>query len=315
MRHLNFKHLRYFWAVARSGSIARASAQLHVTPQSISGQLRELEDFLGGELLRRAGRGLELTELGRRVLTYADEIFSLGDELQDVVRDQATRRTVPFRIGVADSVPKSVAYRVVEPVLHLDEPLRLVIREGRLAALLADLAVHRLDLVIADRPMPAEVNVRGFDHLLGTSDVTVFGAEALARTLKGEFPALLDHAPLLLPGEEVAIRPRLMHWLESQQLRPRIVGEFDDSALLKAFGQGGAGLFVAPTAIAAYVCRQYGVLALGRIGAVVEELYAITTERRLRHPATVAMSEAARRDIFGEAAVTAIRPARRRRPA
>jgi len=315
MRHLNFKHLRYFWAVARSGSIARASAQLHVTPQSISGQLRELEDFLGGELLRRAGRGLELTELGRRVLTYADEIFSLGDELQDVVRDQATRRTVPFRIGVADSVPKSVAYRVVEPVLHLDEPLRLVIREGRLAALLADLAVHRLDLVIADRPMPAEVNVRGFDHLLGTSDVTVFGTEALARSLKGEFPALLDHAPLLLPGEEVAIRPRLIQWLESQQLRPRIVGEFDDSALLKAFGQGGAGLFVAPTAIAAYVCGQYGVLALGRIGAVVEELYAITTERRLRHPATVAMSEAARRDIFGEAAVTAIRPARRRRPA
>jgi len=315
MRHLNFKHLRYFWAVARSGSIARASAQLHVTPQSISGQLRELEDFLGGELLRRAGRGLELTELGRRVLTYADEIFSLGDELQDVVRDQATRRTVPFRIGVADSVPKSVAYRVVEPVLHLDEPLRLVIREGRLAALLADLAVHRLDLVIADRPMPAEVNVRGFDHLLGRSDVTVFGTEALARTLKGEFPALLDHAPLLLPGEEVAIRPRLIQWLESQQLRLRIVGEFDDSALLKAFGQGGAGLFVAPTAIAAYVCGQYGVLALGRIGAVVEELYAITTERRLRHPATVAMSEAARRDIFGEAAVTAIRPARRRRPA
>jgi len=315
MRHLNFKHLRYFWAVARSGSIARASAQLHVTPQSISGQLRELEDFLGGELLRRAGRGLELTELGRRVLTYADEIFSLGDELQDVVRDQATRRTVPFRIGVADSVPKSVAYRVVEPALHLDEPLRLIIREGRLAALLAELAVHRLDLVIADRPMPADVNVRGFDHLLGTSDVTVFGTEALARTLKGEFPALLDHAPLLLPGEEVAIRPRLIQWLESQQLRPRIVGEFDDSALLKAFGQGGAGLFVAPTAIAAYVCGQYGVLALGRIGAVVEELYAITTERRLRHPATVAMSEAARRDIFGEAAVTAIRPARRRRPA
>ena len=153
--------------------------------------------------------------------------------------------------------------------------------------------------------MPAEVNVRGFDHLLGASDVTVFGAEALARTLKGGFPSLLDHAPLLLPGEEVAIRPRLVQWLESQQLRPRIVGEFDDSALLKAFGQGGAGLFVAPTAIAAYVCRQYGVLALGRIDAVVEKFYAITTERRLRHPATVAMSEAARRDIFGGPAVEA----------
>jgi len=253
--HLNYKHLRYFWMVARSGSIARASEQLHVTPQSISGQLRELDEALGAKLLRRAGRGLELTDVGRWILSYADEIFGLGDELLDVVRDQASRRMLPFRIGIADSVPKSVAYRVVEPALHLDEPVRLLCREGRLSS-------------------------------------------------------------LLLPGEEVAIRSRLLQWLESQQLRPRIVGEFDDSALLKAFGQGGAGLFVAPTAIAAYVCRQYGVRALGRIEAVVEQLYAITTERRLRHPATIAMSETAQREVFGAGAGRGARAGRRaRRPA
>jgi len=235
MAQLNFKHLRYFWAVARSGSIARASEQLHVTPQSISGQLTELQAALGATLFRRAGRGLEITEPGRRILSYADEIFALGDELMEVARDQAARKTTPFRIGVADSVPKTVAYRVIEP-------------------------------------------------------------------------ALLDHAPLLLPGEGTALRPRLLQWLEARNLRPRIVGEFDDSGLMKAFGQGGAGLFVAPTAIADHVCRQYRVRALGRIETVVEQLYAITTERRLTHPATLAISEAAHRDVF------AAPGAHRRRP-
>ena len=308
MAQLNYKHLRYFWAVARSGSIARASEQLHVTPQSISGQLAELAESLGTELFRRAGRGLEVTESGRRILSYADEIFALGDELVEVARDQAARKTIPFRIGIADSVPKTIAYRVIEPALRLAEPLRLVCREGRLASLLGELAVHRLDLVIADRPLPPELNVRGYNHLLGASDVTVFGSEAVARALKGKFPALLDSAPLLLPGEGVALRPRLLQWLEAQDLRPRIVGEFDDSGLMKAFGQGGAGLFVAPTAIAGDVCRQYGVRALGRIETVAEQLYAITTERRLQHPATVAISEAAQRDVF------AATPAGTRRP-
>jgi LysR family transcriptional activator of nhaA len=308
MAQLNYKHLRYFWAVARSGSIARASEQLHVTPQSISGQLAELAESLGTELFRRAGRGLEVTESGRRILSYADEIFALGDELVEVARDQAAKKTIPFRIGIADSVPKTIAYRVIEPALRLAEPLRLICREGRLASLLGELAVHRLDLVIADRPLPPELNVRGYNHLLGASDVTVFGTESVAGALKGKFPALLDNAPLLLPGEGVALRPRLLQWLEAQHLRPRIVGEFDDSGLMKAFGQGGAGLFVAPTAIAGDVCRQYGVRALGRIEAVAEQLYAITTERRLQHPATVAISEAAQRDVF------AATPAGTRRP-
>jgi LysR family transcriptional regulator, transcriptional activator of nhaA len=305
MPHLNFKHLRYFWTVAKSGSIARASEQLHVTAQSISGQLGELQQSLGAKLFRRAGRGLELTDAGRRILGYAEEIFSLGDELMEVVREQESRLMLPFRIGVADSVPKSVTYRVVEPVLHMEEPVRLICREGRLETLLADLAVHRLDMVIADRPMPADIKVRAYNHLLGSSDLMVFAAERLVKSLKGTFPGCLDRAPFLLPGESVAIRRALEQWLESQNVYPRIVGEFDDGALLKAFGQSAAGLFVAPSSIADYVCRQYEVQIVGRISAVKEELYVISTERRLRHPATIAVSQAAARDVFGPAAVMA----------
>ncbi len=301
MTTLNFKHLRYFWMVAKTGSIARAGEQLHLTPQSISGQLGEFEDSLGTKLFRRAGRGLELTEAGRRILGHAEEIFAIGDELLDAVHEQKTKKTLPFHIGIADSVSKSVACRLLEPALHVEEPVRLICREGRLSSLLADLAVHRLDMLIADRALPSKLNVRGYSHLLGECGLTVFAAPALAARLSGEFPASLNNAPFLLPGEDVAVRPRLQHWLDKHNLRPLIVGEFDDSALIKAFGQAGAGLFVAPTAIAAQVCRQYNVVEVGRIDAVIEQLYAITTERRLTHPAIVAVSEAAKRQVFGKA--------------
>lgn len=300
MISLNYKHLKYFWAVAKSGSIARASEQLHLTPQSISGQLTELEETLGVSLFQRAGRGLELTDSGRRILVYAEEIFSLGDELLDAVRDQSSIKSLPFTVGIADSVPKSIAYRLVEPALQLAEPVRLICREGRLTSLLAELAVHHLDMVIADRPMPANLNVRGFSHLLGRSTLTVFGAAALIKTLRGKFPAMLDSAPFLMQGEDAAIRPRLVQWFESQGLHPRIVGEFDDSALLQAFGQAGVGLFVAPTAIADYVCKQYRVKAIGHIESIGEQLFAITTERRLTHPAIVAISQAAHHELFGK---------------
>jgi len=299
MAAINFKHLRYFWAVAKSGSIARASSQLHVTAQSISSQLSELEDALGTALFRRAGRGLEVTDIGRRIVGYAEEIFGLEAELLAVVRDQGSRNALPFRVGIADSVPKSFSYRVLEPALHMEESVRLFCKEGRLVSLLADLSVHRLDMVIADRVMPADLKVRAYNHRLGSSDVTVFGTEPLVRTLKGTFPALVDEAPFLLPGEEVSIRPALELWFEAQRVRPRVVGEFDDSALLKAFGQGGAGLFVAPTAIADYVCRQYDVRVVGRIDSVIEQLYAITTERRMQHPASLAVSRAASQEVFG----------------
>ena len=299
MAAINFKHLRYFWAIAKSGSIARASAQLHVTPQSISSQLAELEEALGVALFRRVGRGLEISDIGQRVIKYAEEIFNLEDELLGVVRDQGGQVVLPFRIGVADSVPKTLTYRVVEPALHIEERVRLICREGRLVSLLAELSVHRLDMVIADRPMPADLKVRAFSHLLGTSDVCIFGADPLVAGLAGEFPAMLDGAPFLLPGDGVAIRPALEQWFEAQGVRPRIVGEFDDSALLKAFGQGGAGLFVAPAAIADYICRQYSVRMIGRVDGVAEHLYAITTERRMQHPVALAVSQAATREVFG----------------
>jgi LysR family transcriptional activator of nhaA len=296
---LNFRHLRYFWMVAKTGSIARAAEQLHLTPQSISGQLSEFSQTLGAELFRRSGRNLELTDAGRRILSYAEEIFTIGDELLDVLHDQKAKKTLPFRVGIADSLSKSVAYRLVEPALKLDEPVRLVCREGRLASLLAELAIHRLDMILADRPMPGNLNVRGYSHLLGESGLSIFGARQLVGGLSGRFPAVLDNAPFLLPGEDAAIRPKLIQWLEANGLRPRIVGEFDDSALIKAFGQAGAGLFVAPTAIVDHVCEQYKVVEVGRIDAVVDQLYAITTERRLTHPAIVAISKVAREDVFG----------------
>ena len=298
MAALNFKHLRYFWMVAKTGSIARAAEQLHLTPQSISGQLGEFEGSLGVKLLRRAGRNLELTDAGRRILSYAEEIFTIGDELLEVLRDQKAIKSLPFRVGIADSVSKRVAYRLVEPALHLADPVRLVCREGRLAPLLAELSIHRLDMIIADRPMPANLNVRGYSHLLGESGLTAFATQRLAKAVTGDFPAMLDKAPFLLPGEDVAIRQKLIHWLETNGLRPHIVGEFDDSALMKAFGQAGAGLFVAPTAIADHVCKQYKVVEVGRIESVIEQVYAITTERRITHPAIVAIREVARQDIF-----------------
>jgi LysR family transcriptional regulator, transcriptional activator of nhaA len=298
MATLNFKHLRYFWMVARTGSIARAAAQLHLAPHSISGQLKEFEATLGVELFRRSGRNLELTDAGQRILSYADDIFSIGDELLDVLRDQKAKKSLPFRVGIADSVSKAVAYRLVEPALRLEEPVRLICREGRLAPLLAELSIHRLDMIIADRSMPVHLNVRGYSHLLGESGLSVFGTRLLAKELSGSFPAALANAPFLLPGEDVAVRPKLIKWLDANDLRPHIVGEFDDSALMKAFGQAGAGLFVAPTAIVEHVCKQYKVVEIGRIDSVVEQLYAITTERRITHPATVAISKTAREDIF-----------------
>ena len=298
MSALNFKHLRYFWAVAKAGGIARASERLHLTPQTISGQISLFEEVLGYKLFARVGRRLELTDAGRVALSYADEIFTLGEELEGVLRSPAKGRPLQLSVGVADAVPKSVAYRLLEPALGLPEPLHMVCREGKLANLLADLSVHRFDIVIADSPMPASVNVKGFSHLLGECGVTFFATAKLARQHKGSFPRLLDGAPLLLPGEDAAVRPKLMRWFDAQRIRPRIVGEFDDDALLKAFGRAGAGIFPAPSAIAEQVRRQYGVVPIGRTEAVTEAFYAISVERRLTHPAVVAISDGARKELF-----------------
>jgi LysR family transcriptional activator of nhaA len=298
MSALNYKHLRYFWMVAKTGSIASAAAQLHLTPQSISGQLTEFAEVLGVELFRRAGRNLEMTDTGRRILSYAEEIFSTGDELMELVRDKRLTTTMSFRVGCADSVSKLIACRLLEPAMHLGEPVKLICREGRLASLIADLAIHKLDLVIADRPMPSHLSVRGFSHLLGESSMTAFATPALIAQIGTDFPACLNGAPILLPGEDFAIHQRVLHWLEKSKVHPRVTGEFDDSAMMKAFGHSSAGAFLAPTVIADQISEQYGVAVLGRIDTLVEQVYAITTERRISHPATVAISTAARTMMF-----------------
>jgi LysR family transcriptional activator of nhaA len=299
MSTLNYKHLHYFWVVAKAGGVSKAAERLHLTPQSISGQLGVLEEALATQLFRRVGRTLELTEAGRMVLSYAEEIFVLGEELQEALRQQPASRSTQFRVGIADMVAKSVAYQLLEPAMRTADKPRLQCREGRLDSLLGELAVHRLDLVIADRPMPTKLNVRGFSHLLGECGLTFLAAPQLAEQHNGTFPQLLEAAPLLLPGEDAAVRPKLMRWLDELHIRPRIVGEFDDSALLNAFGKEGAGIYAVPSAIADTIRSQNSSSIVGQTESVTEQFYAITTERRLTHPAVLAISDAARLQMFG----------------
>lgn len=296
---MNFKHLYYFWQVAKAGGVARASKQLHLTPQTISGQIGLLEDALKAPLFARRGRNLELTEAGRLAFDYAQDIFSLGAELQEVVRNYPEGgRPVEFRVGVADAVPKTIAYRLIEPATLLPAPVRIVCREWKLDSLIAELAVHRLDLVIADKPIPHSVSVRAFNHRLGGSGLTFFASPGLFKSLKGKFPSCLDGAPMLIPGADAAVSARLEQWCEANELRPRVVGEFDDSALMKAFGQRGAGVFIGSTILESEIKLQYGVKTLGRTDQFVEEFYAISVERRVTHPCVVAIAEAARDRLF-----------------
>jgi LysR family transcriptional activator of nhaA len=300
MGELNFKHLRYFWAVAKTGGVLRASERLHVTPQSISGQITTLEEALGLPLFRRRGRDLELTEAGRRTLSYADEIFKLGEELVQMLQDPQEIGDLVFRVGVADAVPKSIAYDLLSPSLQAAASVRLVCREGSMETLLSALSVHRLDMVIADRPMPPGANVRAFSHLLGECGLSVVAAAPLASAMTGPFPACLHRAPFLLPSAEVAVRATLLHWFDQQRVKPRIVGEFDDSALLKAFGEAGTGAFVVPSVIETSVCERYRVRVVGRIDAVREQIYGITGQRRIDHPAVALVRDTARATLFAQ---------------
>jgi LysR family transcriptional activator of nhaA len=298
MRHLNYSHLLYFWTVAREGSIAKASSVLHLTPQTISGQLKLLDESIGDRLFVRAGRRLVLSDLGKVVYQYADEIFSLGAELAHVARGKAPGMPLVLNVGIVDSIPKLVTYRVLEPALKLDEKLRLNCHEATLDKLLSDLAVHRLDLVLSDRPVPPGLNVRAYHHLLGASGVTVFAAPALAESLGKRFPENLKDAPFLMPANTPALRSHLEEWFDANDLSPLIVGEFDDSALLKSFGQAGVGVFVGPSALEAEIRDMYHVVALGQVPNVEERFYAISPERKLKHPAIVAITERARETIF-----------------
>jgi LysR family transcriptional regulator, transcriptional activator of nhaA len=299
---VNYKHLHYFVQVARSGSVAAASRQLNLTPQTISGQIQLLGERLGGALFEKVGRRLVLTETGQLALTYAQEIFSLGSELEAAVRDKSTGRTLEFRVGVADAVPKSIAYRLVEPTMAMKEPVRVVCREWKLDSLLAELALHRLDLVIADAPLPPSVSVRAFSHRLGSSRISVFGAPSVLSRRTQPFPGCLDGAPLLMPGEDSAAGQRLRTWFRSVAVRPRIVGEFDDSALAQEFGRRGAGYFIGPEVLAGEIEARLGVETVGVADDVEEEFFAISVERRITHPCVVALTSKARSELFSPAA-------------
>jgi len=291
---MNFKHLYYFWATAKAGGVMRAGEQLHTTPQTLSAQIKLLEERLGCALFRKKGRHLELTDEGRTALGYADQIFALSAELESALGQAgAGAAALDFRVGIADQVPKAIAYRLIEPALKVPG-VRLICHEGKMQDLLAQISVHRLDLVIADEPMGKKLSVKAFNHALGTTAMSFFAAPGLKRSLRDRFPRCLDGAPLLAQGSASAMRQRLELWLAEQSLHPRLIGEFDDAALMLAFGREGQGVFMSPTVLEAETCAQYGVKVLGRSTELVEEFFAISVERRITHPCVAAITAAAR---------------------
>jgi LysR family transcriptional activator of nhaA len=297
---VNFKHLHYFWVAARAGGVVKAGGQLHTTPQTLSSQIKLLEGRLGRRLFRRSGRNLELTDDGRVALRYADEIFGLGGELEAAMRDKqhGGAQVLEFRVGLEDAVPKSVAYRLLEPALSLAAQVRMICTEGRFDDLMAQLALHRMDLVIADEPLTPRFSVKAFNHALGQSPMSFLCAPGLAASLQGGFPDCLNGAPMLVPGLTSSVRPQFETWLTRHQLHPRIVGEFDDGALMKAFGREGRGVFVSPSVVDAETCSQYGVQVIGRSDEMIDHFYAISVERRVTHPCVVAITHVARGKLF-----------------
>lgn len=295
---VNYHHLRYFWVVAREGGLVPAGRVLRLSHPTLSTQIHALEDQLGEKLFGKVGRKLALTEMGRVVFRYADEIFTLGREMVDTVQGRASGQPLRLRVGIVDVVPKLVVRRILEPAQTLPEPVRIVCTENPYEPLLADLALHALDLVLADAPVPSGTSVRAFNHLLGETGVSLFAAPALARKLQRDFPRSLDGAPFLLPLDNAPLRRALNLWFDRHGVRPRVVAEFEDSALLEVFGADGQGVFAAPTAVAAEVSRQYGVVRLGHLPEVKARYYAISVERRLKNPAVVAITNAARQQLF-----------------
>jgi LysR family transcriptional activator of nhaA len=298
MEWLNYHHLLYFWLVAKTGSVTEASGELRLSQSTVSAQIRALERALDERLFRRHGRRLVLTHIGHVVFQYAEEIFALGRELVDTVKDRPTGRPLRLNVGVADVLPKAVAHRLLAPALAIDTPVRLVCTEGKPKDLLAELALHRLDVVLSDVPADPGVAVRAFTHLLGECEIVLVAAPALAARHRRGFPRSLAGAPLLLPAVGTAIRRALEQWLEAEGVHPHVVGEFEDTALMQAFGREGVGIFPIPSVVEREVARQQRVRVVGRVPDARERFYAISAERRLKHPAVVAISSAARNDLF-----------------
>jgi LysR family transcriptional regulator, transcriptional activator of nhaA len=297
MPDLNYHHLFYFWSVAREGGVTRAAERLGVSEPTISTQVRALEKAIGEQLFARRGRNLVLTDVGQIAARYAEEIFGLGQEFIEAVGSGTTGRSMRFRVGIADGVPKLVAFRLLQPALELPEPMLLSCQDDAPDRLLAALATHAIDLIITDSPVTG-LPIRAYNHALGESDLTVVGAPELATRYRRGFPRSLDGAPFLLPSEASAVRRPLEQWFAERGVRPEMVAHFADSALLKTFGQAGVGLFAVPTVIVKETRKQYGVSVVGRIPEVRERFFAVSAERKLKHPAVLAIADAARTNLF-----------------
>lgn len=298
MDWLNYHHLLYFWTVAKEGGVSRAAEQLHLAQPTLSSQIKKLEKAVGTPLFEREGRTMVLTETGQVVYRYADEIFSLGRELSDTLRGRTTRDKLNLIVGVPDNLPKLVVYELLKPAMELEEHVRLQVYESKLQDLLADLALHRLDLVLADSPITPDSHVRAFNHLLGECSVTVFGTDKMAKRYSKNFPESLHDAPMLLPTQNTSLRRHMEQWFDQQDIQPEIAHELEDSAIVKVFGQEGHGLFVSPSAIERHVLKQYSVSVVGRIPEIKERFYAISVQRRIKHPAVLAITDAARNELF-----------------
>jgi LysR family transcriptional activator of nhaA len=292
MTPLNYNHLYYFYAVATDGSIAKASARLNVTPQTISGQITTFEANIGSLLFDRKGKTLPLSEMGRMIYSYADEIFQLGDELKNVIATQEPSHWLTFTVGITDVIPKMLAYQLLNPVLNMDKPVRLICHEGDQDSLLAELAVNKLDMILTDRPLPPGSYVKAYNHQLTESGLTFFATKQLALECRKNFPQSVSGQPFLMQGKKAAIRQRLSLWLEKHGIVPNIVAEFDDSALMKSFGQSGYGVFIGPTIMEDHIVSQYNVKIIGRTNELKEQYYAVSPERRLKHPAIVEIVKA-----------------------
>ena len=297
MKWLNYNHLYYFWVVAREGSVVRAAEELMVSQPTISAQLKDLEAALGHQLFERVGRGLALTDAGRVAVNYANEMFSLGEQLLNALEHRPAGRAPKLAVGVLDVIPKPVVRVLLEPALRLSPPVRLVCREDKADRLLADLAARRTDVVLTDSPIGTAAPIRGFNHLLGECGVSFFANGEWAPRFRKGFPKSLNAAPMLLPTDHTAMRRSLNLWFDRRRIHPVVVGEFDDSATMFSFGQSGAGVFPAPSIVAAQIQNERGVRLVGEADKVRERFYAISLEEKLKHPAVVAICESARRRL------------------
>jgi LysR family transcriptional activator of nhaA len=298
MQRLNYQHLFYFWHVAREASITRACEKLHLAQPTISGQLAVFEQAIGQKLFQKNGRKLVLTDTGQMVFRYADEIFSLGRELSNTLKGQSAASGMRLVVGVSDALPKLAVYRLIAPAFAIPERVQVLCYEDKAERLLNEMALHSVDLVLSDAPLSPSNHAKAFSYLLGESSITVFAAPKLAAIYRPDFPASLSGAPFVLPTSNTALRRSLDQWFDDAGISPSIRAEIEDSALIKTFGSGGTGLFVAPTSVAAEIQQQYAVEAIGAIDAVTERFYAITMRRTLKHPAVTAILDHAREQFL-----------------